>query len=302
MHWNWRNLNIFLIKPNSGGALSYSYQWSTNDTTEDITGLAAGTYSILVLDTLGAFIIDSVIISEPDSIVTSLISTDINCFSGSDGTITLSITGGSSPFSYNWSNGDTVQNPSGLLAGQYIVTITDANNCTISDSIVLTEPATVISAQIFSKEETASLNDGIAWVVVSGGTPSYSYIWNDPNQQTNDTAFNLVAGNYQVVYIDANGCRDSLSVVVSDSTSVGIFKDLQNYQFAIFPNPSSGKFYVHFNEVDEIKIYTINGKLILSKDVSDKEKTVIDTILSQGVYLIHFIRSNTLIIQKVIIR
>ena len=287
------------LTPN-GGALSYSYQWSTSDTTQDISGLAPGTYTVTVTDTANTVKIDSVTITQPDSLLLSFSSTNLLCFNDNDGSIDLSVSGGTSPFSFVWSNTDTTEDINGLVAGKYVVVVTDYNNCVNTDSSTIIQP-TQLTGQIFSKEETSATFDGMAWVVVSGGTPTYTYLWNDFVHQTNDTAFTLIAGTYQVVFTDANGCKDSLSVAVADSTSVGIDEIENDINFSVYPNPSIGDFTISLNHAAEIEIINTIGQIVHREKVEGKETIKISLRQDAGIYLIKVKNNNSTITQKLII-
>ncbi|RLD65107.1 MAG: hypothetical protein DRI84_07505, partial [Bacteroidetes bacterium] len=152
----------------SGGALVYSYLWSTGDTTLMIDSLSIGTYTVIITDTANSSIIDSITITEPAIISSGISKIDVKCFGEANGSISLSLTGGTAPFSYLWSNGDTTQSINQLIPTIYSVVITDANNCTQTDSIYVGQPS-ALTATIFSKEETSAYYDGMAWVFVSGG-------------------------------------------------------------------------------------------------------------------------------------
>ena len=285
----------------SGGTQIYSYLWSTGDTITTLNGLSAGTYILTITDTSNASIIDSVTIIEPQIITAGLSKTDVNCFGNNDGTISTNTTGGSSPFSYLWSNADTTQNISNLLQGYYSVTITDGNNCTTTDSIQINEPI-AINTSIYSHEETVSLNDGMAWVIVNGGTPGYSYLWSDVNMQTNDTAFNLVAGLYNIVITDANQCTDSVSVIIADSTTVGIL-DLEKTRISIYPNPASKNLFVESSkQIVSIGVFDCFGRELIFKDnINNKKAQLNCEDLIPGIYFIKLQFSNNTTIRKLVV-
>ncbi|MCD4681238.1 MAG: hypothetical protein K8S00_12710, partial [Bacteroidales bacterium] len=154
--------------------------------------------------------------SGPPPLTVSFTQTNVSCYGGSDGAIDMSVIGGAPLYNYLWSTNATTEDISGLIAGTYTVTVTDAA-AIIVDSVVITQPAAAISGEVFSTAETGAFNDGMAWVVVSGGTPAYTYSWDDPAYQTTDTAYYLSAGIYKVVFADLNGCNDSLTIQVADS-------------------------------------------------------------------------------------
>ncbi|HHH54941.1 MAG TPA: T9SS type A sorting domain-containing protein, partial [Bacteroidetes bacterium] len=199
------------------GTAPYSYLWSTFDTTQSITGLAPGFYSVTVTDSNDCTAIDSVEILEficPSYINSSI--SNISCFNMCNGSITVDeVVDATLPLSYIWSNGQTENGIYNLCSGNYSVTITDAQNCEIFESYFIDEPEEII-VNISSTDETASgANDGSATCTPSGGTSPYNYMWNTGD--TTQSILGLAPGNYSVTVTDANGCQ------FSDMTNVAQF-------------------------------------------------------------------------------
>src|SRR5262249_5027597 len=114
----------------TGGTAPYTYAWTNGASTQDLTGLAAGTYTCTVTDAHGCTTQQPVTITAPGAPGLSETHANVSCHGGANGTVDLSVTGGTAPFTYAWSNGATTQDLSGLAAGTYNVTVTDAANCT----------------------------------------------------------------------------------------------------------------------------------------------------------------------------
>jgi len=287
----------------SGGTSPYSYQWSTGSNSQNVSNLIAGQYFVTITDSNNCLITDSVLISQPTSIASQVNnSIDISCFNGDNGSIDIDVFGGTTPYTYLWSNGEATQDISNLPAGQYMVTITDSLNCTFSYSTVISQPASAISGQGYSVAQTSTTGNGKVWVSVSGGTPGYSYQWNDPAQQTTDTAFNLAAASYQVVFTDANGCSDSITVEVNDSISTGV-EELPNAMEAfIYPNPSSGEVTISFKAASKIEVINMIGQVIFTENVEGKETTHIDLNQPTGIYLVNIHFEQAIITKKLIIK
>jgi len=128
----------------TGGQAPYSFAWSNGATTEDVSNLAAGTYKIVVTENLGCKDSLTITITEPSTILSSSTTvTNATCNAGSNGSIVLTVVGGTSPYTYVWSNTATTKDLSSLVAGSYSVTITDANGCTTSNSATITQPAAI---------------------------------------------------------------------------------------------------------------------------------------------------------------
>ncbi|NNF01397.1 MAG: T9SS type A sorting domain-containing protein, partial [Bacteroidia bacterium] len=196
----------------TGGTTAYTYLWSNGSTNEDQNGLAAGTYTVTVTDANLCTTTCSVTITEPAVLSCSIAGTDVDCNGAATGAADLTVTGGTSAYTYLWSNGVTTEDQSGLTAGTYTVTVTDANLCTTTCSVIITEPAAILVS--CSQDSVLCFSDstGQAHVVASGGTGALSYLWSDG--QTTSTAANLISGTYTVTVTDQNSCTSACSVSV----------------------------------------------------------------------------------------
>ena len=122
----------------TGGTAGYSFVWDNGASTEDLTGLSAGLYSAEITDLNGCSLtVGPLTVSEPDSISFTLTTSDVTVTGATDGAIDLTVSGGTSPYTYLWNNGETTEDLSGLPAGTYICTITDANGCTSEVTVTI---------------------------------------------------------------------------------------------------------------------------------------------------------------------
>lgn len=200
----------------SGGTTPYSYNWSNGSSTQNISSLSSDTYSVTVTDANGCTAASgSVNVSQPAAALSvSSTRTNILCFGNSTGAVSVNPAGGTSPYSYSWSNGSTNQNLTGLTAGTYTVTVTDARNCTATLSNTLTQPSAALAVTTTKTDVRCHNNTtGIATANASGGTSPYSYLWNTGS--TSASISNLAAGTYTVTATDANGCTRSTTVTIS---------------------------------------------------------------------------------------
>ncbi|MGQ0827489.1 MAG: gliding motility-associated C-terminal domain-containing protein [Bacteroidota bacterium] len=204
------------------GTFPFSYLWNNGSTTSTITGLTAGNYSVTVTDSKGCSKTASITVVQPFPITVTASATSAVC-GASDGTATVSVSGGTAPYSYLWSNGYTTAAISGLTGGSYIVTVTDSKGCTKKSTAVVNSsapPVAGISASVNIK--CFGGNDGTISVSASGGTSPYTYSWNTSPVQNTATAVNLSAGTYQVTLTDINGCSSSLNVTITQPIPVTV--------------------------------------------------------------------------------
>jgi PKD repeat protein len=201
----------------TGGTPNYSYLWTPGNSTSDaISNIPAGTYTVTVTDKNNCQVQNSIVIGEPVlpvSISTSSI--PASCFGGSNGTATAIATGGTSPYTYKWMPGNkTGGTATGLIAGTYTVTVTDSKGCTNVNTINVGESSKIIITTT-TVEAACFKANGEARASVSGGLAPYTYEWS-PTGGTADSAIGLFSGNYSVLVKDANGCTSSAVANIND--------------------------------------------------------------------------------------
>jgi len=194
----------------NGGVTPYAYLWNNGAVTEDLNNLYAGFYEVTVTDDHGCIIIDDITLTEPtDSLDYTYEVFDVLCKDGSDGEIDLTITGGTVPYNYLWSSGDTLANIENLTAGYYTFLITDDNGCLLSDSIYVAEPDAVTLNELITPVTCFGLSDGIIDISPIGGYAPYSFTWFNSDFALSAQTEDLVdypADTYQLEIIDSNGC------------------------------------------------------------------------------------------------
>jgi len=205
----------------SGGTPAITFGWADNVQTEDRSGLTAGTYTITASDAAGCTASLSVTIAEPADVAVTLAKTDVKCFAGNDGTITATVTGGTPQYVYTWSVAGSGNSLSGLTAGTYSVTVTDANSCSpATATITIAEPQTALAVQVTKTDASCDGTTlGTATLTTTGGTPNYSYTWSDPNLSGSSVS-NLAAGSYSVTVSDANGCSKIESFTITAPNAI----------------------------------------------------------------------------------
>lgn len=190
----------------TGGFTPYSYIWSNDETTQSISGLSAGEYTVTVSDPNGCSAVQTVTVDEGNcGLLTNILLSSPNCNGEATGSATIILTGGSEPFTYLWSSGATDATASDLVAGEYSVTVTDVNNCSVVDAATLTEPSAITILDVATTTTPCpAIPEGSATVTAAGGTGDLTIEWN--NGQVEFTAIDLTAGVYQATLTDANGC------------------------------------------------------------------------------------------------
>ncbi len=211
----------------TGGTAPYSYSWSNGATTQDLNDLAPDNYTVIITDANGCEGTYSASISEPAAITTNTNATNVACSGGDNGTVQVTVDGGTAPYTYNWSNGETIQNINSLTAGSYTVTITDANNCsTTATASVDQAGGLLVNVTQSSNSSCNGDNDGVISISVTGGTTPYSYEWN--NGATTEDLVNLTAGEYTVTITDANDCSVTATATFTDPAPITATTDATN--------------------------------------------------------------------------
>ena len=222
----------------TGGTGTYTYNWTpgnpSGDGTASVTGLTAGSWTCTVTDANSCTATQTFTITQPSALtLTPASQTNISCFGGANGTATVNTpTGGTGTYTYNWTpgnpSGDGTATVTGLSAGSWTCTVTDANACTASQVFTITQPTALTSS--ISTQTNVSCNNGsngAATVTVSGGTPGYTYSW-APSGGTAATATGLAAGTYTCTITDANSCTSATSVTITQPSLLIAIANVDN--------------------------------------------------------------------------
>lgn len=202
----------------TGGSPGYTYNWGSGVTTQNRSGLSAGTYTVTVTDSKGCTASNSAIITPPNAITLTPSPTPVNCFGAATGAISLVVAGGTSPYTYLWNDGTTTQNRTSIAAGTYAVTVTDANGCTQSATgISITQPAAALSLSSTQVNPSCSgSNNGSITVTATGGTAPYTYDWaGTPAGDGTPNITGLASGTYTLTVTDNQGCTAVLSATIT---------------------------------------------------------------------------------------
>jgi subtilisin-like proprotein convertase family protein len=205
----------------AGGTPPYSFLWNNGATTEDIFNLAPGTYSVTATDANGCINIQFTEVGQADAPVATIGNIQpAKCFGSNTGSATAIATGGEVPYTYLWSHGVATSVASALLPGTYSVTVTDANQCTATANVVITQPQPLV-VNANADNTGCSGATGLVSTAVTGGTPPFTYLWS--TGATSPGIGNLAAGTYTVTVTDSQGCSatGTASVAVGSPVTLG---------------------------------------------------------------------------------
>lgn len=194
----------------TGGVTPYTYAWNNGLITQDLSNLPAGVYDVVVTDFNGCETTNSIELIEPsDSLSFTFTVEDVTCNDGTDGEISLSLAGGTQPYDLDWSNGDTLQLLTDLVAGTYIFDVVDNNGCEIGDTIIVDQPDPITLNDTITHVSCYGLSDGAINISPTGGTAPYDFTWFNSDfalsAQTEDLV-DFPAEVYQLEIVDSNGC------------------------------------------------------------------------------------------------
>ena len=188
-----------------GGQSPYSENWNGYNS----SNLSAGTYTYTVTDNQNCSFTNTVIITEPQELLVSENISNVLCKDENSGSVILNISGGTIPYNENWGG----FNPNALSDGSYSYIVTDANSCTVSNQIQITEPDSLVSTIITTDAMCFGYSDGTANITTNGGTMPYSTDWFGKNNNA------LTSGNYSALVTDNNGCTNTLNFNISEPSN-----------------------------------------------------------------------------------
>lgn len=223
------NVNCFSANTGSatvtanGGTSPYSYSWNTApaQSTATASNLTAGTWTCIVTDANGCTATQNVTITQPAAALNTSISaqTNVLCYGNATGTATVVANAGTPPYTFSWNTTPTqnTATATGLTAGTWTCTVTDANGCTATRNITITQPATALTSSLATQTNVNCFGNstGSATVAGNGGTTPYNYSWNTTPAQNTATANNLSAGTWTCTITDANGCTTVRNVTIT---------------------------------------------------------------------------------------
>jgi len=209
----------------SGGTGPYTAAWNTNPPQNGLsaTGLIAGVYTVNISDDNGCLTSQNVAVTQPQPLSFSTVNQqNISCFGENDGLISMNVIGGNGPYSYNWNNNtypdtNAINN---LIAGVYLLSVTDVNGCIANNQYTITEPAELIASVTNSTNISCNgFSDGSIQTNTVGGTTPYTYQWS-LGGSTTANATGLISGNHLITVTDNNGCIDTVSANITEPSAI----------------------------------------------------------------------------------
>ena len=285
----------------TGGTVNYSYQWSKQGdsnysaTSQDITGLSSGTYTVVVTDANDCTVSKSFNLTQPDDLVINSVVSDnngfeISCNGEKDASINLTIQGGTAPYTFSWTtNGGSgldvdAEDQTNLGPGTYNVTVTDANNCTETAQYVIEEPDDLDDNENIPTTNTFQIScngadDGAINITPSGGSGSYTFNWssnvsNSGIVQGQEDQSNLKPGLYTLVLTDSNGCSSTFNYTLTEPNAIIVSAELSDYNG--FQISSQGA------QDGEIDLTVTGGYLSSGEDYTYTWSTTNGSGLNQG--------------------
>lgn len=288
----------------SCGNPPYQISWSNGQNTSNIDSLPEGDYVVTITDTMNSSLTDTIHVWAPSAPLQSApVVTDAKCYFESSGRVVLNLTGGALPYTFQWSNGSTSSYAHNLAAGNINVHVFDSVGCVFNQSFVINQPPPLDLTTSFTND-SANNCTGTGSAFATGGTPPYTFSWNDPANQQTPNATGLCKGIYKVTLKDSNLCIQYRTIFIDNT--VGI-ENLTDDFISIYPNPAKDMFFIELgNEAKEnltIKIRDAVGKLVYKK-ITTANQTILEIDVrkwSAGLYLLTIYGQNSIIISKKII-
>ncbi len=241
----------------SGGTPPYSFAWSNSSNFQNIYSLHQGTYTLTVHDASGCADSLSQALTQPTQLVPVISGTNVTCGNTSNGSVSFSVSGGTTPYSYIWNNGSSSQNLGNIGGGIYVVRAQDANGCAVYDSITITGASSPILANIASVSPTcAGTSTGTIIAVVTGGVEPFTYAWSTTPVSTTAAINNLPAGTYTLTVVDAIGCSVTVTETLRQTDSLVVNANVNGAKCF---NTSSGAVVANVSGGISPFTYLVNG-------------------------------------------
>lgn len=212
-----------------GGTVPFNYVWSNNALQgNNLIGLAANTYGVTVTDAIGCSQTSEIVIAAPDALQVNIAVQQATCNS-TTANLTATATGGTSPYNFYWGNAlPEVANLSNVPIGVYTVTVSDAGNCTATQSVTINANAALVLSANAISPTCAGQNNGSIAIGINNGNAPYTFVWNNATMGNQQNLSNLAAGTYSVTVSDSNQCSATISATLVAPTTLSLNEQHQN--------------------------------------------------------------------------
>lgn len=290
------------------GTPPFSVLWNNGMTNDTISGLEAGTYSVLVKDSMGCVASYQTTFEALTPITINEVITQTQCFESNNGSVLINPTGGSPPYSAIWNTGESSFTLDGISVGSYFIIVTDNNGCSNVEFYEFTQPpplyGTIVSTNVFP------LFGGALDLSVFGGEPPYSYSWSNGN--TSQDQSGLPVGFYEVLVTDNRNCTTSLNASITDTPVLDSNNQVQNFaniefigpnKFNCYAKGGEGAIYVEWelNEPSNLEIVDGFGRQIYVATLSSTKSELVLNIPSSGAYFVRFSCPSGTLTKKVVL-
>ena len=209
-----------------GGTAPYTYRWNTGATTQDLQNVGAGFFRVTITDASGCSVVKSQTLQANNTLAPTYIITPTSCVGDNSGAIDLTVSGGTAPYTIAWADGPTTEDRSGLTAGNYQVSISDASGCVrVLDLSVNKKQLDVVT---IVNQPSCNGDKGSIIVDPVGGVPPYNYEWS--NGDTDNTIDGLEPGMYSVTITDGSGCSTTQFFAIMAPVEMQVFSEVTNAQ------------------------------------------------------------------------
>ena len=210
----------------TGGTAPYTFRWSNDAVTQDVSAIGAGLYTVAISDNSGCSVEKSFIVREENTLSLKATTTPTGCTDVASGAIDLMVSGGTEPYTFKWSSGQTTGKISGLPIGLYTVTVTDSKGCTITASYLVSKTTFNVPRNVVQPTCNGELNGSITLQDPIGGTGPYTYVWS--NGETGTFLTGLAPGTYSVIVTDATGCSKELTDNIINPSEIALSAAISN--------------------------------------------------------------------------